>query len=192
MDEFNPNPNVDQPTQTPEPKVLRGIPDRNRVWLAIRGITLPLLLVIVVVGSFLLSFNIGRHLLLPLQKETFKPLVTGVPETPANIAELQQKSDLEASLNKRLAAVLKEPVVGQKVVAVVSGQYYKVQAGFFSSKSRALTLSQMLQTAGFESFVRQVKNGWRVQAGAYKRKAQAQKLQRQLKAKDFSSVIIVE
>ena len=108
----------------------------------------------------------------------------------------QETYVLGSSPDKR---VVKQPALPQPKVrkpsysAPSSGShYYKVQAGVFSSKADALSLSSELNANGFETFVRKTSQGWRVQVGAFQKKSQAESLRNSLSAKGFTATVFYE
>ncbi|MBI5399149.1 SPOR domain-containing protein [Candidatus Saganbacteria bacterium] len=199
MAELNHNP--DQSEAPANDPVLHGIPRRSRFWLAAKGILIPLFLIFVIVGSFWLSFNLGKRILLPLKKEAPSAIKVNIPAPPDNIADLQAAPALNSFASTPgptippalpVAHKTKKMFVVKQPLPVVSGKYYKLQAGVYENKITALESAKKLQAAGFESFVREVQGSWRVQAGAFKKKTQARQLQEQLKTQGFASIIIFE
>lgn len=184
-----------------QPEEERGhhieIPEKGKIMTYIKNFFLFLLLVALIVGSFWISFNLGKRILSPVRKDSIKKLEIVIPEPPPSIAGLQSFEELEESeeIIEVPAVEEKRPVVKPKRVYAAPasvGPYYKVQAGFFNEKSNALRLSNRLKAQGIDTFVRKIGNGYRVQAGAYDRKAMAKVQQDALKKKGFDSIIIYE
>jgi hypothetical protein len=205
MEDLYPSPN--QPAAQPsdpgpgsdyDSRIRNEIPQENRFLAALKNLLVLLVLVAVIVGSFWVSFHLGRRLLVPVQK-TPQQIKVAIPEPPPSIAHLQKLEDIEG-ITGEVRHIEVKPVTVTTVARVRptvgytagSGTYYKVQAGFFKVKSNAIALAGKLRASGFESFIRKIDSGWRVQAGAFKSKKWAQDLQRSLKAKGFESVLIYE
>lgn len=173
------------------------IPEKGKVMSYIKNFFLFLLLVALIVGSFWISFHLGKRILSPVKKDSAKRLEIVIPEPPPSIAGLQSFEELEESeeIMEVPEVEEKKPVVKPKIVYAAPssvGPYYKIQAGFFNEKSNALRLSNQLKARGIDTFVRKIGNGYRVQAGAYDRKAMAKVQQDTLKKKGFDSIIIYE
>jgi N-acetylmuramoyl-L-alanine amidase len=208
MEDLNQNQDQNQnpaPEQAPQPeeqlegsRIRNDIPQQNGFLTFLRSSFVFILLALVIIGSFWVSFNLGKKLLVPVKKDIPK-IEVAMPEPPVSIVDLQElEKAAEKEAAKKKAAVAKpKPKTARRTTyrrsyAAASGKYYKVQAGVFNSKSNALSLSKKLKTSGFETFIRKLSSGWRVQAGAYRSKKWAQKLQRSLRAKGFDSVLVYE
>lgn len=163
------------------------------------------LLIGVIVGSFWISFNLGRRILVPTKKLPQRRIQIEIPEPPAEIAGLQKLEDVADKVIEK-ASVQKAPVkkktvskpipkqttIKKTVAAAPSGHYYKVQAGVFNNKNNAVSLSKKLNASGFANFIRKLNSGWRVQAGAFRTKNRALVLQQLLTSKGFTSSLIYE
>jgi SPOR domain len=215
--EFNqnqePNPNP-QPAQDPVPQLepeheshlIDEIPRKNKFLTAVKNLLALVILVVVILGSFWISFNLGKTLLLPAKRSATEKIDVSIPEPPASIAHLQKLDELMGQTKEAKAQTGTLTVVEQTTTTTrarqaaksvvgytsASGRYYKVQAGYFKELSNALNLSKQLKANGFETFVRKINDGYRVQAGAFHSKKWAQQLQRSLKAKGFDSVLVFE
>jgi cell division protein FtsN len=167
------------------------IPGKNKLGASIKNIVLFLLLIALIVGSFWVSFNLGKKILSPVKKPE-KKIDVAIPEPPPSIAGLQSLEELEVVEEKTVMAPKEkvEPVVTQRIPSV--GPYYKVQAGYFNNKNNALNLSAKLQANGVDTFVRKIGKGYRVQAGAYSTKKWAIVQRDALKRKGFDAIIIFE
>ncbi|MEA3493203.1 MAG: SPOR domain-containing protein [Candidatus Margulisiibacteriota bacterium] len=173
------------------------IPEKGKIMTYVKNFFLFLLLVALIVGSFWISFHLGKRILAPVKKEPAKKLEIAIPEPPPSIAGFQSFEELEESeeIIEVSKVEEKKPAVKPKKVYTAPspvGPYYKVQAGFFNEKSNALRLSNQLKAKGIDTFIRKIGNGYRVQAGAYDRKAMAKIQQDALKKKGFDSIIIYE
>ena len=117
----------------------------------------------------------------------------GVKKTPiSQIATKEVKMIKKFPKIKTTAAKKSlKPVAGKVASKKVKG-YYKVQVGFYNSRSSADSLSEQIQAAGFKSFIKKLPNGWRVQAGAFRTKAEANRFQATLKTRGFKSKVIYE
>ncbi len=209
MAEFNQNqdPNQDlnpPPAPQPEPEshLIDEIPRQNKFLALVKNLLVLVILVAVILGSFWVSFNLGKKLLMPVKKTAMGRINVSIPEPPASIAHLQKLDKLitptkevrdqvvqRTTTTVTLARRPVQPVVGY---TGASGQYYKVQAGYFKELDNALNLSKQLKSNGFETFIKKLNSGWRVQVGAFRSKKWAQQLQRSLKAKGFDSVLVFE
>jgi len=183
-------------------------PKENRFLSWIKGLFTFLILVIVVVVSFWISFQLGKNVLMPVRKISEKKIEAPIPEPPESIRALQRLREVmskEAMKKARVKAGAKVPVKPKRkivcraktaaapVVKAAAGKhYYKVQAGWFADKSKADELAGRLKASGFDVFLKKVGGGWRIQAGAYKTKSTAEVLRRKLKEKGFDSSLIYE
>ena len=184
----------------------------------IKNFFVGLLLIGIVVGSFWVSFLIGKKILVPPIKNlpTFeipvpKPVSKAALENaePLQSAAVEEEPILEREIkpapvvSKPSAKPVKKTVTAQtavkpktiKPVATVAGKgalLYKVVAGTFSTSAKAISLSSSLKNKGFQSYVKKISSGFRVQAGAFDTREQAASLVAKLKAKGFSPSIIQE
>lgn len=191
----------------------RSIKRRQRGSGAVKGVVFAFVLIFLVIGSFWVSFLIGKRMLVPSKTfpkiETVDKEVIPVPvvpkvSAPAPKAEKIEYPDLSAgtAVKKpeiRIKKKIVVPVAAEKkeIVpaepAVKEDVYYKVEAGLFSSKAGAIEKMKELEGAGFEVFAKEAgKGSWRVQAGAFKTSDKAEKVIADLKAKGFSGKIIKE
>jgi len=209
--EFNqnqdPNPDLNPPpAPQPEPEthLIDEIPRKNNFLTLVKNLFVLVILIVVILGSFWISFNLGKKLLMPVKKTAPGKIDVSIPEPPASIAHLQKldklitptkeaKSDTRVIVSTTTTLTLArrpvQPVVGY---TGATGQYYKVQAGYYKELDNALNLSKRLKIQGFETFVRKINSGWRVQVGAFRSKKWAQQLQRSLKTRGFDSVLVFE
>ncbi|MFH1361331.1 MAG: SPOR domain-containing protein [bacterium] len=159
--------------------------ESNKIFASTKNILLFVLLIGLIAGSFWFSFQIGKRILMPANKNIDKKITVELPEVPEEIAALEQAEE-----RSKETSALKKPVA-TKVSSIKSG-FYKVQAGFFKQKTNANDLKTKLREKGLEVFVKKLMNGWRVQVGAFKNKNSAQAFQRALKTKGFDSLLIYE
>jgi len=168
------------------------IPGKNRLGSSIRNVVLFLLLIALIVGSFWVSFNLGKKILSPVKKPE-KKIDVAIPAPPPSIAGLQSLEELELVEEKEvMAPAPKKEMVPVTQYAPSVGPYYKVQAGYFHNKTNALNLSAKLKANGIDAFVRKIGKGYRVQAGAYSTKKWATVQRDALKRKGFDAIIIYE
>ncbi len=154
-----------------------------------------LLLVILIIGCFWVSFSLGRRLLSP--SRSAEKIQVAIPEPPASIAHLQKLAaavSLETAkkVKTTVKAPIMKPLIKSKSAVKVSKKLYKIQAGLFTKKADALALSEKLNGDGFETSVKKVGGSWRVQTGAFRNLSSAQKLQKSLTEKGYKSTVIVE
>jgi cell division protein FtsN len=158
-----------------------------------------LVLIGVVAASFLVSFQLGKKILVPTKK--VGQITAAVPETPASIKSLQK---LQAIMSAETAAKVQKPgklspkkaqcpPAGRaRARRAASGHYYKVQAGLFRRKANAAALADKLKAAGIDVFIRRTGGRWRVQAGAYKTNNLAAAMQSTLSKLGYQSKVIYE
>jgi cell division protein FtsN len=152
-------------------------------------------LILLVVGSFWVSFTFGKRLLSPSRPP--EKIQVAIPEAPSSIAHLQKLAEAVRAKTVSVKPAAKKPAVkATKVTKTVAKHdrinWYKIQAGVFGQKSQASALSEKLNADGFETIIKSTRSGWRVQTGAFKNRTGALALQQSLKAKGYSSQIIVE
>jgi hypothetical protein len=177
MDDLNPTPNKEIS------RLEHEIPKKNKFLDSSKNVLVGLTLIAVIVGSFWISFQLGKRLLVPVKKIPQEKIEVAIPEAPPSIAHMQKLAEL-ASVSGEAKKVVPAPGL--------SGRYYKVQVGMFAHKQNAVNLSAQLKSKGIEAFAKSVGSRWRVQAGAYKSKSDAQRAQRGLKSKGYESVLIRE
>jgi cell division protein FtsN len=165
----------------------------------IKNLILSLLLIALIVGSFWLSYHIGKRFLFPAKRIPEPKIEIAIPEPPAPpVPAVETKKEVQ-----KVEEAAKKPVETKvtKVAKTTKAadasmpagkHYYKVQAGFFTNKSNALSLIKKLTTQGFSTYLNKLSKGWRVQVGAFKTKSQALSLQRSLGTKGFESTIVYE
>ena len=72
-----------------ESKIMNDIPQENGWWALMKRSAVFVLLCLVIIGSFWVSFNLGKRLLVPVKKDIPK-VEAVIPEPPAAILELQE------------------------------------------------------------------------------------------------------
>jgi len=177
----------------------------NNFLTRVKNILVFLILAGVVVASFWISFQLGKRIIFPVKKLPER-IEVAIPEPPPSIQALQKLQEImsaevgsaEAKKEEKKVAVVPKKVV-KKVVAkpaakaVITGKgYYKVQAGLFSQKTKALALADQVKTKGFDVCLKKVSSGWRVQVGAFRTKSSAAKLISSLNKKGFKAQIFYE
>jgi hypothetical protein len=171
--------------------VRRGMKRRGRLGDFFRNIFVGLLLVGIVVGSFWVSFLIGKRVLVPvkpLSSREITPIEEKLPEVEeTEVLVIPDTSEVVEVPAKRIEPKPEPPEPMEKI------KYYKVQAGLFTTKAKALSLVDRLKAKGFSSFIKKVGGtSFRVQVGAFRTKERAQTLVDQLKAKGFTPTVIYE
>jgi len=186
----------------------------------IKNIFVGLLLVGIVVGSFWISFLIGKKVLVPPIKNlpTFEmPTLKAISKadiekaTPVNeepiIKEREIKwTEVKAQLPKPITVTkiktaakpvavktVSKPAAIKTPVAQSKGiKYYKVIVGTFKTANEANALVRSLKEKGFQSYVKKLSGLYRVQTGAFDTKEKANPLVVKLKGKGFTPAIIIE
>lgn len=178
-----------------EMSVSRAMRKRSGLAEFFKSVFVLLLLVGIVVGSFWVSFLLGKKVLLPvktLETKELTPIEERIPDIEApKLHENVILAEIPTVEEEELEPPAK--VVVPKTVPLEQNRYYKVQAGVFSSRIDAAALVDRLKAAGFSAFIRKLPNGtFRVQAGAFRTRSQAQVLVTKLSVKHFESIIIYE
>jgi len=177
-----------------------------------------LILILVVIASFWLSFSIGKKLLNPPKRMAEMNLIqepkiyenmpffasTGEvlseKYTPEVISEdvvaekpyLQEEPEnIEPKVEEK-PKQKKEPKQPSVEPSHFAKKFYKIISGTFPSRSDAEALASNIKTAGFECFIKASGANWIVQSGAYVKKDGADTLSDTLKEKGFESKIVFE
>ena len=169
-------------------------------WL--KNIFVALLLVGIVVGSFWISFLIGKRVLTPvkpLRSEKVTPIKE--PDTALVVEEIvieeepiapkprPQPEPMPTPEPSTKSTEVKEPVPAVPSVT----RYYKVRVGSFTASAAAADTEKKLKAAGYPTYVKKVSAGkWSIQVGAFAKKSQADSLVGQLKKKGFESTVVYE
>jgi cell division septation protein DedD len=180
-----------------ETGVTRSMRKRGGVGEFIKSLFVFLLLVGIVVGSFWVSFLLGKKVLLPVRQLEVKdiaPIEETLPESAGPIEPEKLKIAVPTSTvveEEELEPAAK--VVKPTTLPLEQNKYYKVQAGLFKTKADASALVDRLKLSGFTAFIRKLPDGsFKVQAGAFRARSQAQAIVNQLSVKRFESIIIYE
>jgi cell division septation protein DedD len=187
----------------------------------IKNVFIGVLLVAIVVGSFWVSFLIGKKVLVPPVKnlQTFD---VGTPKaismndiekaTPVQgepiiqekeVKEVQVKAGLPKSVApqklaaaKKTASALKaaksRSAIKTPIAKMKGAKHYKVIVGTYKTPAEANVLVATLKQKGFKSYVKTLSGLYRVQGGAFDSKAKASPLVVKLKKKGFTPTVIVE
>lgn len=172
--------------------VSKGMRKRGGLFDFLKSVFVFLLLVGIVIGSFWVSFLIGKRVLVPvksLETRELPAIVENVTVEEETMPDVVTSETEIAKINKTVPSKRITPV--EEPMEVI--KYYKVQAGLFTDKASADKLVAQLKDAGVSAFVRKISaSGFRVQVGAYRTRAKAQGLVSELKSKGFDCSIIYE
>ncbi len=167
-------------------------------WL--KNIFVAFLLVGIVVGSFWISFLIGKRVLTPvkpLKSEKVVPIEEDVlifseeTEPPAPVVEKPAPKPEPKPEPKEVAEP--SPITQPKTASTIPIKYYKVHVGSFASRAQASSYAEKLKSAGYPTYVKEVgSSAWTVQVGAFNLRSQAESLVGSLKTKGFGSSIVYE
>ena len=159
---------------------------------------LIILLIAVIVGSFWVSFLIGKRMLLPAKKlpESLTPpqINSIVAEPVISDTSLDISIEVETSIPKNKPIVIPESKVEIKKIVkpVVKKVYtsgtYKVQVGAFGKYSNAKGQVSNLKKKGYNASISKYGKLWRVLAGSFSSQSSANKLVTKLKASGFDAV----
>jgi hypothetical protein len=175
--------------------VSRGIRRRGRFGEFDKSVVVFFLLIGIVVGSFWVSFLLGKKVLLPVKPLVTKELTPIEEQVPAKTEPVAAEEGIPPAVTIVEEEVLEAPakIVKPSTVPLEQIKYYKVQAGLFKSKADAQALADKLKASGFSPFIRKLKDGsFRAQVGAFRAKSQAQSLVNQLSLKHYDSIVIYE
>jgi hypothetical protein len=171
-------------------KIEEAKPERNLASF-LKNLFIFLLLGGVIVGSFWISFNVGRNLLVPAVKPAEEKVETALKE-PAVTEATKATKETTAKKATSKPAVAKKTTSKPRTTSSVKRKYFKVQAGVFKNKTNAVNLAKKISESGFGTYIKKLSTGWRVQAGAFIKKTRAQNMQRLLMNKGFKSVLVYE
>ncbi len=166
----------------------------------IKNFFVALLLVAIVVGSFWISFLLGKRVLIPPVKNlpTFEaPAMGGKPEeAPKTVSKSELESASPVEQQEELTVPEKEikpaAVPEPRPAAKVAVYRYKVIVGTYVAAADARRVASLLKTNGFKWYIKKTAEGYRVQAGAFTGRELAAPLINKLRARGFSPSIIVE
>ncbi|MFH1386084.1 MAG: SPOR domain-containing protein [bacterium] len=151
-------------------------------------------LALIVVGSFWLSFQLGRRILFPAGGDFERKIVVPIPEPPPAIKALQKSylEEKQAACDKKMAKGERSSKRKRIARSSRSAYPYKVQAGLFIYKANAEKLAAQLNEKGIDTYLKKTSLGWRVQVGAFKTRSEANAQKANLTAKGFESIILFE
>lgn len=128
----------------PAPKIPSSFPG------SIKNIVLLLVLALVVVGSFWISFKLGEKILMPVKKQPDFKIKVAIPKPPASIAGMQKTEGETSETAKKPTEKLNwAPVCATRKTSGL----YKVQVGAFKSKSNAQKLLRTLKARGINAVI---------------------------------------
>ena len=171
----------------------------------LKNLFLFILLVVVIVGSFSISFVIGKRILVPTKKiptRSFlaeKELAKGplseeisieVETTAREMDKLASKYLAEEKIEEKIEVPApKKPAVKKSVKGATSfGEYY-VQVGAYSYHSNALNFKKELEGKGFPASVFKKGKYYRVYAGSFSTMSQAKAQVSKLKSAGYESFV---
>lgn len=187
------------------------LPKQNRFsWL--RNFFVFVVLAVVIAGSFMISFQLGKKVLFSVKKQPLMETDARLQEPPPSYEALRKlekalraegkkkklaakksgrKAPHRASPRRRVAAV-KKAAPATVIAETKSGSYYKVQVGPFTTLENAKYHLSQMRARGIDVFLKKYGASWKVQAGAYKSLKMARQQQTVLQGKGFKSKIIIE
>jgi cell division septation protein DedD len=170
----------------------KGLKEENKFQAFLKHFLVFVLLIGVIVASFWVSFLLGKKMLLPARRTPRQKIEVAIPEPPPSIAKLQRLEEVPKISPKPDKKISLEKSTAKKAQVQ---KYWRVQAGVFKSKDNALSLSEKLKAAGFQSCLKQVRLKslglvYRVQVGIYTSRTKARELQKKLIQKGFEAAII--
>ncbi|MFA6549647.1 MAG: SPOR domain-containing protein [Candidatus Margulisiibacteriota bacterium] len=124
----------------PAPKIPSNLPG------SIKNIFLLLILVLVVIASFWISFKLGERILVPTKKQSDLKIKVAIPEPPPSIAGLQKAGIVTPEAVKKVTWA---PVCAPRKTSGL----YKVQVGAFKNKSNAQKLLRTLKAKGIDAVI---------------------------------------
>lgn len=174
-----------------------------------------------IVGSFWLSFLIGRRILVPIKQPPQKvqeirkvipirePMAAApVKESLSDLSPINKKIALQKSIKpkKKTAVQISRKINVKRIVIPVVQKasvklestpiadiLYRVQIAQLYDKDAAIGLMKELQKKEFDVFARDSGNGkWYVQIGAFKDKIKARKIISDLKFKGFDNQVVIK
>ncbi len=174
-------------------------PRENRFLALVKNILVFVVLLGIVLASFIVSFQLGKKILMPSKKAPEK-ITAAIPEPPPSLKSLQKLQAIMSSEATKKPARKSSARrhhkhyrrTGRAYHPVARGHYYKIEAGLFPDKDQADALAEKMKTSGIAIYIKPVGDNWRVQAGAYRLKAQADKAKAEIASKGFESKVIFE
>jgi len=170
----------------------------------IKNFFIGLLLVGIVVGSFWISFLIGKKILVPPVK-SLPTVEIPVPKaiSPAEIEKAMPVKEEPAVKEREIKGPVKTAAKAVKAPAAVATskpaasktagiKYYKVVVGTYNTAAEANKMAGELKNKGFKCYIKKINGTFRAQAGAFDSREKAIPLVVKLKAKGFTPTIIAE
>ncbi len=177
-----------------------AFPRENRFLALIKNILIFVVLLGIVLASFIVSFQLGKKILMPSKKAPEK-ITAAIPEPPPSLKSLQKLQAIMATETpkKPAKAIAKRHTkrhyrraAAPAYRRTARGHYYKIEAGLFDDKSQADALGEKMKASGIAIYIKPVGESWRVQAGAYRLKTQADKAKAEIASKGFESKVVFE
>jgi len=174
-------------------------PGENRFLSLVRNIIIFIVLLGIVIASFIVSFQLGKKILMPSKKAPEK-ITAAVPPTPPSLQKLEaimlsksptaEKTAPKTARKRHGKHHYRRALLGHRAAA--RGHYYKIEAGLFGDKQQAEALGDKMKASGIAIYIKPVGDNWRVQAGAYRTQAQADKAKAEITAKGYTSKVVFE
>lgn len=166
----------------------------------LRNVFVGLLLIGIVVGSFWVSFLIGKRVLVPVKPLVSRQLPPIEEAKPISEEDLSMYATVEEKAQAEEFAKRIEPKTDVKTAPPeamkyepVHEKYYKVEVGLFTTKAEADALVSSLKAKGINCFIKKLSSSaFRVQAGAYATRDRVQQQVNELKQKGVNSEIVYE
>jgi hypothetical protein len=207
--------NSDADSDSPQRGVARDI-RKSEGGDFIKNVFIGFLLVGIVVGSFWVSFLIGKKVLVPPIKnlQTFEipapktismsEIEKAIPVQDEPLIKEKEVKEVEVKAKLPQPVAAKNVLTAKKIVAAVKPaikapiaktkgvKHAKVIVGTYKTAAEANVLVTALKEKGFQSYVKALSGLYRVQAGAFDSKGKASPLVVKLKSKGFTPTVIVE
>lgn len=158
-----------------------------------------------IIGSFWLSFLMGRRILVPIKQQPQKvqeirkiiPLKEPIVSEPIK-EKVTSKNKIQPLIKqkvniKRIVIPVAKKISIKKESPVITDSLYRVQIAQLYDKDAAIGLMKELQKKEFDVFARDSGNGkWYVQIGAFKDKIKARKVIADLKSKGLENQLVIK
>ncbi|OGC12305.1 hypothetical protein A3K48_07630 [candidate division WOR-1 bacterium RIFOXYA12_FULL_52_29] len=170
------------------------LPKQNRFSGWLKSFFVFVVLIAVIAGSFLISFQLGKKVLFSVKKPDREKKAMLLESPPSYEALVKLEKALRSGSKKKPAIAKKTVKRSRRVYSrsARSGTYYKVQIGPYSSLATAKYHLGLVKNRGFAAFLKKYGSKWKIQAGAYKSLKTARVQQSKLLRKEFKSKIIIE
>lgn len=188
---------------------------KDRTKLSVRGLVFVLVVILLVICSFWISFLVGRKLLTPEnqikeleqlghveevelpkhvtpEKKPARKIEPVPPVMPVIEEPVPAPAIVKPAVKKPAKAkAVKRPVPAEEEVSEpVSSGLYTVRAGSAGNKEDAVNMVEKLRADGIEAFQKESGGTYVIQAGVFRSKANAQKLVDELEAKGYKAKIV--